>query len=153
MRILSNRSRQEVGSGPGRGRCRHASNGMDAMSRRSAIIVHVELGAADAVYIRGDGGTLRRDSGQRLACIRSDLWVWSTRSPAERFEFQLLLNDEVWERGWARVLEYGHVMHVGPDFEWPDIPRVASGSASWSSPTEAVTCQSSSDLSAVPSRS
>ncbi|HLH53012.1 MAG TPA: hypothetical protein VKY92_05285 [Verrucomicrobiae bacterium] len=89
-------------------------------------MVHCDLGVADAIYIRGDGGSLRQDAGQRLARIQEGLWVWLTRAVAQRFEFQLLLNDEVVERSQAHLLEYGRTIHICPDFEWPDIPKVAS---------------------------
>lgn len=123
---------QEVGSALSRPTCRPDpdvrrpfSPGQGPQSR-SVVVVHVELGASDALYIRGKGGNLKRDIGQRLTCLESGTWIWSTGLPAKEFEFQLLLNDQVLERGQTHVLERGHTIHVAPDFEWPDIPKVCA---------------------------
>ena len=62
--------------------------------------------------------------GQRLQFIHSTKWVWSTPA-AGTIEFQLLLNDEVWERGEPHLIEPGVCLALTPDFEWPEIPRVA----------------------------
>src|SRR5579862_2333027 len=129
MRIRFHRTvqpSQEVGSALNRPSCRvePAVCGFKSTREqilRSAVVVHVELGSSDALYIRGAGGPLRDDVGQRLNCIEPGTWMWSTGALSDRFEFQLLLNDQVWERGQPHVLERGHTIHIAPDFEWPDI--------------------------------
>jgi hypothetical protein len=41
-------------------------------------------------------------------------------------EFQLLLDDMIWERSQPHFLQPGHTIHISPNFEWPEIPRVSS---------------------------
>jgi hypothetical protein len=92
----------------------------------SAVIVVVEVGAYHELFIRGHGGSLTWNQGQPLARVESGLWVWSTEAVATEFEFQVLLDDEVWERAEPHRLDAGSTVHVTPDFEWPEIPRSAS---------------------------
>src|SRR5579872_3023768 len=101
MRIRFHRAvrlSQEVGSALSRPTCRpepgvrRPFSPDHRLSSRSVVVVHVELGASDAIYIRGQGGTLKRHTGQRLRCLEPGTWIWSTGIAADRFEFQLLLN-------------------------------------------------------------
>ena len=73
---------------------------------------------------------MKWDVGQRLICVEPETWVWSVGDSKERVQFQLLLNDEVWEKGEAHVLEPGNSMELTPDFEWPEIPRISLPKAS-----------------------
>ena len=91
--------------------------------RRVVKAVHLELGADNALFIRGHGGGLSWDQGQPFSQLGKGTWIWSAEASAERLEFQLLLNDEVWERGPAHILEPGTSIQLTPDFEWPEIPR------------------------------
>lgn len=97
-----------------------------ATSTNSTVIsANLELGEGNAVFIRGAGAGLRWDVGQKLDCVGPKTWVWSVQASREIIEFQLLLNDEVWEKGEARVLEPGNSIELTPDFEWPEIPRIS----------------------------
>jgi hypothetical protein len=93
--------------------------------RFTVLAVNLDLGRNNAVFIRGEGGGLRWDKGQLLTCIDPQTWVWSTRVSNDKLEFQFLLNDEVWEKGEAHILEPGTSIELTPDFEWPEIPRVS----------------------------
>jgi hypothetical protein len=84
------------------------------------------VGSNHELFIRGHGGSLTWDQGQPLARVESGLWVWSTEADAIEFEFQLLLDDEIWERDEPHRLNAGSTVHATPDFEWPEIPRSAS---------------------------
>jgi hypothetical protein len=90
------------------------------------VLVHLELGTNNAVFIRGQGGGLNWEAGQALTQLEQGTWIWWTDLKSESVEFQLLLDDLVWERGHPHVLEPGHTIHISPDFEWPEIPRVSS---------------------------
>ena len=90
-----------------------------------AIEVSLEVGHEDAIFIRGTGGGLSWDKGQRLRYIQPTKWLWSSTPAAGTIEFQLLLNDQVWERGKTHLVEPGAWLTLTPDFEWPEIPRVA----------------------------
>jgi len=93
---------------------------------RTSIVVHLELGAHNAVFVRGKGGGLSWDRGQALIRLERGIWTWSTGSCTERCEFQLLLDDAICERSEPHRLDPGHTVHISPDFEWPEIPRVSA---------------------------
>lgn len=90
---------------------------------RTLVLANVELGAHNALFIRGQGGGLSWDYGQPFTRLGNETWIWSGDARADRLEFQLLLNDEVWERARAHILEPGSSIELAPDFEWPEIPR------------------------------
>ena len=125
------RTRREVGYRPIRALCRSEPGGRRFRQRlpvfqdSAVTVVNLELGAHDKVFIRGEGAGLRWDQGQPLKCAGPGTWIWSpaAASAAEKLEFQLLLNDEVWARGGPVVVEAGGSVEVTPDFEWPDIPK------------------------------
>jgi len=94
----------------------------------TVVTVDLELGSNNEVFIRGKGCGLRWDQGQRLTCLGPGRWVWSASPSEERVEFGLLLNDQVWARGEKMVLDPGRTIEITPDFEWPEIPRVAAPS-------------------------
>jgi hypothetical protein len=94
--------------------------------RSTVVAVDLELGANNAVFIRGKGCGLRWDRGQPLTCLGPKRWIWSAGPSDERVEFGLLLDDEVWARGEKMVLDPGRTIEITPDFEWPEIPRVAT---------------------------
>ena len=91
----------------------------------STVLVRVELGAGNRLFIRGQGGPLSWEYGQPLTTVEPGTLIWSCLGPADSFEFQLLLDDEVWERGRPHQLGRGQTICVSPDFEWPEMPRVA----------------------------
>jgi hypothetical protein len=94
----------------------------------TVVAVDLELGPNNSVFIRGQGCGLRWDRGQPLTCLGPWRWIWSAGPSEERVEFGLLLNDQVWARGEKIVLDPGHTIEITPDFEWPEIPKVASDS-------------------------
>jgi hypothetical protein len=91
----------------------------------TVVATNLELGAHNQVYIRGQGGGLTWDHGQPLKCFGKGTWVWSTNIATGNVEFQLLLDDLVWERNEPHVLERGRTIQFTPDFEWPEIPRTS----------------------------
>jgi len=93
---------------------------------RTSIIVHLELGPNNWLFVRGRGEGLCWSEGQALTRLERAVWTWSTVSAKDQLEFQLLLDDMIWERGRPHLLEPGHTIHISPDFEWPEIPRVSS---------------------------
>lgn len=98
----------------------------DLASGRTSIIVHLELGPHNGLFVRGRGGGLSWNEGQPLSRLERAIWTWSTGSAKDRLEFQLLLDDMIWERSQPHFLAAGHTVHISPDFEWPEIPRVSS---------------------------
>lgn len=95
------------------------------MVHPTIVAAHLDLGANNALFIRGQGAGLNWERGQPLTWIDSMTWVWSARSPREVLEFQLLLNDEVWEKGLPHFVGPGDSIELTPDFEWPEIPRTS----------------------------
>jgi hypothetical protein len=92
----------------------------------STVVAALELGANNAVFIRGRGCGLRWDRGQPLTRLGPRRWVWTADPCEERIEFWLLLDDQVWARGKTSVLDPGCTIEIAPDFEWPEIPKVAN---------------------------
>jgi hypothetical protein len=134
MRIQFHKASQpsrEVGVGSIRERCRsdwgakHVRKISASSANATITAANLELGEGNAVFIRGAGAGLKWDVGQRLICVEPETWVWSVGDSKERVQFQLLLNDEVWEKGEPHVLEPGKSMELTPDFEWPEIPRIS----------------------------
>jgi len=105
---------------------RRSCESLQGLSGRTTIVVHLELGTNNALFVRGRGGVLSWDSGQPLLQLERGTWVWSTDFCTDPVEFQLLLNDTIWERNQPRFLEPGHTIRISPDFEWPEMPRVSS---------------------------
>jgi hypothetical protein len=89
------------------------------------VTAHLDLGRNNTLFIRGKGGGLTWYKGEALKCVDPETWVWSSEFANDKLEFQLLLNDEVWEKGEPHVLAAGDTIEVTPDFEWPEIPRIA----------------------------
>jgi hypothetical protein len=89
------------------------------------VAVDLDLGSDSSVFIRGQGGGLRWDQGKRLNRVGPRTWIWSANGCSEMVEFQLLIDDEVWARGQTHTVEPGGTARVAPDFEWPEIPKVA----------------------------
>lgn len=94
--------------------------------RAAVVAVNLDLGSDNALFIRGQGGGLNWDKGQALNCVDAKTWIWAAEASSEKLEFQLLLNDEVWERGEPHIIEPGDSIEITPDFEWPEIPRTSS---------------------------
>ena len=119
---------EEVGLGHADGSCYCDQPGSGSWAlnrpRPAAIMVNLAVGPDDALFIRGRGGGLSWNKGQPLASVHPTRWVWSATA-AGLIEFQLLLNDQVWERGAIHMVAPGAALELTPDFEWPEIPRVA----------------------------
>lgn len=90
------------------------------------VEARLELGPGNALFIRGEGEGLSWHEGTPLKKIAPGTWTWHSLRPKSYILFQLLLNDLVWAKGEDRVLEPGGRLELDPDFEWPEIPRVAS---------------------------
>jgi hypothetical protein len=97
--------------------------------RSTVVAVELDLGANNAIFIRGQGCELRWDQGEPLTRVGPRRWIWSAESCGERVEFGLLLDDQVWARGGKIVLDPGRTIEITPDFEWPEIPKVANDPA------------------------
>ena len=127
----ASRISREVGLGFVRSSCRSEAAAVALRPSSSGspnptvVAVHLDLGRNNALFIRGEGAGLRWDKGQPMQFIAPESWVWSARSANDRLEFQLLLNDEVWEKGEIHILNPGSSMELTPDFEWPEIPRIS----------------------------
>lgn len=96
--------------------------------RPNVVEAKLEVGAGNALFIRGEGGGLSWHRGQPLRRVDPQTWVWTSGHYGETIVFQLLLNDLVWAKGEDTMLEPGGRLSVTPDFEWPEIPRLAGRS-------------------------
>jgi hypothetical protein len=89
------------------------------------IVARVALGAANSLFIRGEGGGLSWNEGQRLGRVAPDTWIWLGTDVKTRIVFQLLLDDTIWARGERFTMKPGERQEIEPDFEWPEIPLAA----------------------------
>lgn len=89
------------------------------------MAVDLDLGSDNKLFIRGQGGGLSWQKGQELTRVNPKTWIWSGQGSHERLEFQLLLNDQVWEKGTTHIVEPGNSIELTADFEWPEIPRIS----------------------------
>lgn len=65
---------------------------------KTRVIVNVDLGFGNQLFIRGQGAELSWDQGLMLKNEAADRWVWDSPS-CDDIEFKLLINDQTWEYG------------------------------------------------------
>ena len=97
-----------------------------APTGRTTLEAKIELGLGNSLFIRGEGGSLNWHRSQAMTQIDKSTWIWSTYFATQPLILQLLLNDLIWAKGENLTLEPGMRLQVLPDFEWPEIPRIAS---------------------------
>lgn len=67
-------------------------------ARRTRVVVKIDLGFGNQLFIRGQGAELNWDQGLMLKNEAADRWTWETSS-CDDIEFKLLVNDQTWEYG------------------------------------------------------
>ncbi len=103
----------------------------DAALRLSAcapaqVQAKIELAPGNTLFIRGEGGGLDWRRGQPMAKVDASTWLWRAPGSEPALVVQLLLNDLIWARGDAVILQPPCRLEVVPDFEWPEIPRIST---------------------------
>jgi len=117
--------RAGVGCGDEQRTARPTSAAEFMVELRTMVWAKIELGAGNALFIRGEGEGLDWQRGQAMAQLDEMTWIWSAHPAKEPVVFQLLLNDLILARGDKVTLEPGGIIGLVPDFEWPEMPRVS----------------------------
>jgi hypothetical protein len=60
------------------------------------IIANVNVGWGNAVFLRGEGGSLCWSIGQPMECIGEDKWIWSFPGNDPPRLFKFIRNDKDW---------------------------------------------------------
>ncbi|SCA63254.1 hypothetical protein SCG7109_AK_00270 [Chlamydiales bacterium SCGC AG-110-M15] len=81
------------------------------------VIIKCNCGFSNDLYIRGNGGTLSWDKGQKLKNIKADEWLWESDQDFPACEFKVLINDMVYECGENHALSSGSSLRYTPNFE------------------------------------
>ncbi len=63
------------------------------------VVVKIDVGFKNALYIRGSGGGLSWEKGKLMKNMGADTWVWETDFPIKECEFKVLVNDQSYEEG------------------------------------------------------
>jgi len=93
-----------------------SSMGKVTSEGKSRIKIKYDVGFNNALYIRGAGGKLSWDKGQKLQNVGKDEWVWEIDLPSEGCEFKVLINDQKFEVGENHHLAGGTVVQYTPRF-------------------------------------
>jgi hypothetical protein len=83
----------------------------------TTIEARIDVGLGNALFIRGESAGLSWDKGLPLECAGPSSWCWSTTQAAEKLEFKLLLNDQLWSQGGNLTVEAGKKIEINPVFE------------------------------------
>ena len=82
----------------------------------TTIKAHVDVGWGNHLFIRGSGGGLKWEVGQKMDWKDGD-WTWSTAQTNEDgIEFKFLINDEIWAEGENLVVCSGDSYTSIPGF-------------------------------------
>ena len=84
--------------------------------RLTIIEAKIEVGAEDALFIRGQGEGLSWDKGLPLSRLYGRTWLWKTTAAKSRVIFKLLLNDQIWAKGEDLVVDAGRMIQIVPAF-------------------------------------
>ena len=83
---------------------------------KTSLIVNIDVGFNNALFIRGTGPGMSWDKGIPLKNVSSSKWVWDYTSEFSPFEFKILLNDEHYENGDNHQFSFGKVLNITPYF-------------------------------------
>ena len=82
----------------------------------TTVLVKLDVGFGNMLFIRGHGPGLSWDKGVPMDCRDHTTWQWSAQIERERVEFKLLLNDMVWAGGETLTVAPGEKIEVVPSF-------------------------------------
>jgi hypothetical protein len=83
---------------------------------KTSIIVKVDVGWGNSVYIRGEGGGLSWDVGVLMDCDKKDEWVWCCPASDGPIIFKLIRNDLHWSLDKDQIAKAGQTTIVVPKF-------------------------------------
>jgi len=80
------------------------------------IRARLDVGFGNALYVRGQGGSLSWDRGIPMECAQADEWVLELPESAGEITFKLLLNDQLWCTGEDYRVSAGEECEFTPEF-------------------------------------
>jgi len=83
---------------------------------KTRVMVKLDVGFPNALFIRGQGATLSWDRGILLKNISADEWLWESTLQFPSCEFKILINDIEYEEGENHVLKGGTSLLYTPRF-------------------------------------
>ncbi len=83
---------------------------------KTRIIVKLDVGFPNNLYLRGNGPSLNWDKGILLKNVKADEWIWEIVGNFDSFEFKVLLNDKIFESGENHILQCGKDLLYTPQF-------------------------------------
>ena len=87
-----------------------------ASKKKATLLVKVDIGWGNSLFIRGEGGKLSWDKGIALSYDeKKQGWVFETTS-TKKIEFKVLINDDRWSDGDNFVLNPGEKLEIEPIF-------------------------------------
>lgn len=84
---------------------------------RTTIIVHLDCGFPNSLYLRGEGcPSISWLNGTPLHNVKCDEWIWETDETFDEIFFKILLNDQTFELGDDHQLVCGDTLEYTPRF-------------------------------------
>lgn len=80
------------------------------------IMANADVGEGNRLYLRGEGGGLRWDTGIAMNNDGDDKWSWSVEWTDEPITFKFLINDLMWSAGDNLTVARGKTSVSTPSF-------------------------------------
>ncbi|MEO0797012.1 MAG: hypothetical protein AAFX93_17785 [Verrucomicrobiota bacterium] len=81
----------------------------------TTIVADIDVGWGNVIYLRGEGGPLRWDTGIQMDCADGK-WTWSTTDAEQPLVFKFVFNDKVWSKGENMSVTTGATAVLRPTF-------------------------------------
>ncbi len=82
----------------------------------TTIVVQLNVGFGNTLYVRGEGPGLSWEKGVPLDCVADDKWSVSLAETSKPVVFKFLINDQTWCTGDDYVAQPGTTVTVSPVF-------------------------------------
>jgi len=83
---------------------------------QTKIVVRIDVGFGNVLYIRGDGPGLSWNEGVPMECVAPDQWEHTLGESARPVSFKVLVNDQLWATGADSVVASGSTVTITPEF-------------------------------------
>lgn len=87
-----------------------------AVATTTTIVVKVDVGFGNALFLRGDGPGLSWDTGLPMVCVADDEWSATLTGGSGSILCKVLINDETWSTGEDFLVEAGTTPVLTPTF-------------------------------------
>jgi len=87
-----------------------------AIPLSTTIVVQLDVGFGNTLYVRGEGPGLSWEKGVPLDCVADDKWSISLAETSKPVVFKFLINDQTWCTGDDYIVQPGTTVAVSPVF-------------------------------------